>query len=333
MIPGSSYVGAFTLNNPSTGQGQNADSLPLAMALHDAVFDPAVVLTVASTGVGQYVVTGTIPSTYSPGDWVTIVVTSTVAGVTASEILASFQLTGPITVPSSPTVGPASPPPEVLGQVYCTDEDLAVRASGDFGVLCPDWQRTAYAVDGAFDPADLWTLTSPSTDFGGAGVQPRQVIDLQKPVTTFRGGHALLGVDSVNGTSITLHRLGSSSSVGAPPSPIGGLTGVQFSINTLGPQIEEESFILNRRYNIDPTIPSRRPTDMSDMRELRYACVLGTLYKRYSAETRNDREDFAFKAKSIYQELTEVYARLEIRWASAVIGQDKTNWFSTRIER
>ena len=31
-----------------------------------------------------------------------------------------------------------------LDRVYATDENIAIRRSGDFAVLCPDWQKLAY---------------------------------------------------------------------------------------------------------------------------------------------------------------------------------------------
>ena len=37
--------------------------------------------------------------------------------------------------------------PDRLAIVYATDENLAIRASGDFAVLCPDWQKLAYGTD------------------------------------------------------------------------------------------------------------------------------------------------------------------------------------------
>jgi len=200
-------------------------------------------------------------------------------------------------------------------------------------VLCPQWQTIASSTDGAFDPSDLWTLTSATIDFSAAGVQPQMVVQLQKPSSTYKGTGQFLTVDTVAGNSLGLRRLGAASQQGSPPGPVGGLTGIQFLIATLNPQIEEESFIINREWNIDPTLPGRQPGDVGDLRDLRYACVLGVLFKRYMAETREDRGDFNLKAKSFYQELSEVKARLTVRWAAAPAGSEYTNRFNTRLAR
>ncbi len=72
---------------------------------------------------------------------------------------------------------------------------------------------------------------------------------------------------------------------------------------------------------------------MTEIRVLRRATVLAVLLQRYVSETREDRSDFALKAKLIREELGEVYDRLTIRWAAAVIGQNETNFFTTRIVR
>ena len=223
--------------------------------------------------------------------------------------------------------------PAVLSTVYATDENLAIRAAGDYAVLCPEWQKLAGAVDGAFAPGDPWTLASASTDFAAAGVAPQNVVLLRGPKPAFKGGGELLAVDSAAAGSVTLRRLGLPAGAGLPPATAAGLSGVDFWIASFGPQIEEESFILNRRFAIDPATPGRQPADLNDLRDLRYACVLGVLYKRYATEVRTPGSDFALKAAAIREELGEVYARLTLRWSAATVGQDATNWFSTRLVR
>lgn len=225
------------------------------------------------------------------------------------------------------------PPNEILSQVYATDENIAVRAAGDFGVLCPAWQQLAFGTDGVFSSDDLFALTSASVDFVAAGVHPQHVMCLEQPTTVYKGQATIAAVDTVDTNSVTLRRLGKGSAGGSPFSPTGGLTSVQFRIVTLDPQIEEETFILNRRFAIDPNTPGRQPSDMNDLRDLRYACVMGVLSKRYQAETREERGDFAAKAKRCREELEEVYARLTITWSSSTLGQNTTQWFSTRIVR
>ena len=86
--------------------------------------------------------------------------------------------------------------PDQLATVYATDENIAIRASGDFTMLCPDWQKLAYGTDGAFAAGAPWVLTSASVDFAVAGVTTQHVVLLRKPSTVFKGSGELLAVDS-----------------------------------------------------------------------------------------------------------------------------------------
>jgi hypothetical protein len=225
------------------------------------------------------------------------------------------------------------PPPAQLTTVYATDESIAIRASGDFSILCPDWQKLAYGNDGVFAAGSPWVLTSPSVIFNAAGVTSQHVVLLKKPSTAFKGGGELLAVDSAVGGSITLRRLGANLNQGQPPAPAAGLSGVEFLIATLDPQIEEASFDLNRRHAIDPNIGGRTPGNLYDLRDLRQACVLTVLAQRYAAETRGDHGDFALKLTGVKQELSEVLARIQLRWCTSGADTRSTNWFSTRIVR
>ncbi len=62
---------------------------------------------------------------------------------------------------------------------YATDEDIALRASADFSLLCPRDQKVAAGSDGAFSTSDPWTLTSASADFNALGVAAGQVVQLR----------------------------------------------------------------------------------------------------------------------------------------------------------
>ena len=189
-------------------------------------------------------------------------------------------------------------PPQTT-PVYATDEDIAVRATGDFITLCPAWQQMAAGTDGYFSAAAGWVLNSTATDFGANGVAPNQVVVLSGPKSTFPGSGQLLAIDSVSGNAITLRRLHQDLNVGNPPGPAAGLTGVTFSINTMGPQIEEVSYDLKQRFGIDENITFRYSTWIYDLRVLRMATILTVLKQRYRAETRTERGDFALKANSI----------------------------------
>jgi len=219
-----------------------------------------------------------------------------------------------------------------LSIVYACDEDVAVRATGDFAVLTPAWQKTAFGTDGVFSPEAPWTLTSATVDFEEAGVTPGHVVSLRKPSSLFKGAGELLAVTSTSGKNLTLRRIGARAGAGAPPSPAAGVSGVEFMIATMGPQIEEASFDLNRRFNIDPRVPGRSPDALYDRRELRAACVLTVLAQRYSAEIRGGEGDFPLKLRRINTELSETLARLDVRWSAARAGRE-TSMFSTRITR
>jgi hypothetical protein len=220
-----------------------------------------------------------------------------------------------------------------LAVTYATDENIAIYASGDFAMLCPDWQKLAYGVDGVFSSGSPWLLSSASVNFATAGVTAQHVVLLKKPAPVFKGSGELLAVDSATAQGVVLRRLGASLGIGQPPSPSAGVTGVEFLIATLDPQIEEASFDLNRRLWIDPNVAGRTTDDIYDLRDLRQACVLTVLAQRYAAETRGNQGDFALKLTQVRQELGEVLARLTLRWGQSGTDRHSTNWFSTRIVR
>jgi hypothetical protein len=223
--------------------------------------------------------------------------------------------------------------PDPLAVTYAADENIAIYASGDFAMLCPDWQKLAYGTDGAFNTGAPWLLTSASVNFAAAGVTGQHVVLLRKPASVFKGSGELLAVDSATNQGVVLRRLGAGLNTGQPPGPPAGVTGVEFLIATLDPQIEEASFDLNRRFWIDPNIAGRTPGDIYDLRDLRQACVLTVLAQRYAAETRGNQGDFALKLTQVKQDLSEVLARLTLRWGQSGTDRNSTNWFSTRIVR
>jgi hypothetical protein len=223
--------------------------------------------------------------------------------------------------------------PTQTSPVYCSDEDIAVRASGDFITLCPSWQQMAYGADGAFAPSAPWVLTSSSVNFGTNGVAPNQVVWLSAPKTQYPGGGQLLAIDSVSGSSITLRRLHKDLNVGQPPAPAAGLTSVTFTINTLDPQTEEASFDLKRRFGIDENITFRYSSWIYDLRDLRMATVLQVLKDRYRSETRVERGDFALKANSISRALDEVLDRVQVRWGPYGNSAEPSTVFGCKITR
>ncbi len=223
--------------------------------------------------------------------------------------------------------------PQLTSPVYATDEDIAVRAGGDFTTLCPGWQQMAFGTDGFFLPGTPWILNSTATNFAANNVMPNQVVVLSQPKSQFPGGGVLLAVDSVNGNSLTLRRLYKDLNVGQPPAPAAGLSGVTFAINTFDPQIEEASFDLKRRFGIDENIVDRTSSWIYDLRDLCAATVLTVLFARYSQEARSDRGDFPRKIEQTKIELEQVLARVQIRWGPLGNSAEPATLFSCKLSR
>lgn len=222
---------------------------------------------------------------------------------------------------------------------YATDEDIALRASGDFTILCPKDQKLAAGGDGVFASPDLWTLTSSAVDFSAYGLTAGKIVQLTRPLTIYKPPGESLVIVSVAPNAVTLRRKGQESSVGQPPSPATGLSGVEFSITTLGPQIESASYDLNRRFGIDDLVAGRRISELYDAREVREATVLTVLYRQYlsmSREAGEQRDNFAAKAQAVKSELDDLLARVIIHWLPTNIpgGTELvTTRFSTRLVR
>jgi hypothetical protein len=217
--------------------------------------------------------------------------------------------------------------------VYATDEDILVKASGDFVTLAPSWQCMAKGQDGAFGNGSPWVLSSASVNFETNGVKPNQVVALTAPKSQYPGGGDLLAIDSVSGSSITLRRSHKDLNVGQPPAPSVGLTGVAFSILTYDPQIEEASFDIKRRFGIDENITFRDSSWIYDLRDLRLLTVLTVLYDRYTAELRSDRGDWVRKMGHIRNLKDEITDRVQVRWGPYGNSAEPATVFSCKISR
>lgn len=226
-----------------------------------------------------------------------------------------------------------------LSTVYATDEDIALRVAADFSILCPKDQKLAAGVDGVFDSSDRWTLRSASVDFSNLGPSAGQVVLLTKPIASFKPQGEALAIVSTAPGAVTLRRKGLLPQVGQPPAPSSGLAGVEFSITTLGPQIEDASYSLNRRFGIDDLVAGRQASSLYDPREVREATVLTVLCRQYlslSREAGQDGDGFAAKAAAFKQELDDLLARAELHWKPAnATGNTElsTSRFSTRLVR
>ncbi len=223
--------------------------------------------------------------------------------------------------------------PEQTTPVYCTDEDILVRAGGDFVVLCPPWQQMGAGLDGVFGAGSPWVLTSASVSFAANGVGPNQVVWLTAPKSQYPGGGQILAIDSVQGNSITLRRPHQDLYVGQPPGPPAGLTAVAFAINTLDPQIEEASFDIKRRFGIDENMTNRTSTWIYDLRDLRMATVLMVLFDRYTQESRGQKGDFETKIDRVRQQLDDVLARVQVRWGPFGNSAEPSTLFGCKVSR
>jgi hypothetical protein len=219
---------------------------------------------------------------------------------------------------------------------YANDEDIALRASADFAILCPKDQCLAYGTDGAF--SDPWTLTSQSVDFRANGLAPGLIVRLTQPVSLYKPPGEAFAVVSVAPNTVVLRRKGQAAGVGQPAG-LAQSSGVEFTAATLGPQIVRASYDLNRRYGIDDLIAGRRPCDLFDPQEVREATVLTVLYRQYLEMSRGPQETadtFASKSQMYKQELDDLLARTVVHWAASRVVpsvSQSTSRFSTRISR
>jgi hypothetical protein len=225
-----------------------------------------------------------------------------------------------------------------ISTTYATDEDIALRASADFALLCPRDQKVASGSDGVFSPATPWVLTSATADFQALGVMPGHVVQVQAAGAGQGSTADCLAVVGTAPGSVTLRRKGQSAGVGMPPGPSTGGGGVKFQVTTFGPQIALATDDINRRFGITNGLyPGRSPSVLSDPGELRDAVVLTVLYRRYldaSREVAGPADSFAAKARAIKAELDDLLARLTLHWNRACddLGPPTTR-FSTRMSR
>jgi hypothetical protein len=227
----------------------------------------------------------------------------------------------------------------VVSTRYATDEDIAIRASADFTILCPKDQRLAWGNDGQFSTNTPWVLTSAAVDFQAYGVAPGHVVLLTQPTPSFKPPGELFAVVAVAPNAVTLRRRGQPAGIGLPPGPAAGLSQVEFSVTTLGPQVALASYDLNRRFGIDDLIAGRRPCDLFDPNEVREAAVLTVLYRQYTDMGRGaggDVDAFTAKARLYRQELDDLLARTVVHWLPApgdTASNPSSGRFSTRLSR
>lgn len=221
-----------------------------------------------------------------------------------------------------------------LATVYCTDEDIALRATVDYVNIVPRWQKLASGTDGAFAlSTGAWTLASATVNFADVGLQPGHVVALTGPRSLFPGLGELFAVDSVGaGGSVTLRRCGQVAGIGQPP---GGTfpTGVSFAVYTFGPQIDIASYDANKFFGIDPNFNDRKPGNLYDTRELQQFVVLSVLRRAYIAVDKETTGDYERKLGLVTQELNDLQSRLTVHWGSLQQLDTPNNLFSARLRR
>jgi len=224
-----------------------------------------------------------------------------------------------------------------LASVYASDEDVCIRAYADFATLVPKDQVLASGNDGVFDPSDLWTLTSASSDFTAQGLAVGHVVQITGPAPDFKAAGSLFAVGVVATNALTLRRLGKGDGIGLPPCSSGGLNGVTFAVRTFDPQIEDASFEINQKFGIDPSWATMAPDAVDNLRVLRQATVLTVLARAYATSSHAKNGDFDVKAITSKQALSDALATVEIRWTKSLgVGASlppPTSRFSTRIGR
>lgn len=234
---------------------------------------------------------------------------------------------------------PTGSGPIATSPVYCSDEDVFVRCTGDFAIIAPQSQQLAAGIDGYFNANDQWRLNSATNDFQLQGVQAQNIVWLKGPNQAFRGSGIFMAVDSVAGTSMVLRRPNAGLYVGMPPVSVDGLTGVTFEIQTLYPQIEEASYQLKQvKFMIDEAIAYRSSNWIykgaeDNYRILRSLCVLQVLIDRYTAEIREERGDFELKRRTFGAEHKELMGKVQVKWGPYGNSAEPTDIFSTRLGR
>ena len=223
---------------------------------------------------------------------------------------------------------------------YATDEDIALRASADYTLLCPRDQKVAVGLDGVFLPGNAWLLGSPTVDFQGRGVQAGQVIQLTRAGSGLRPGEEGFVIVSATTDGVIVRRKGMPEGAGEPPSPPDGLTNVEFKVLTFRPQIDMATYELNRRFGIGSGPGCIGVIPLVDVKGLRDATVLTVLSRQYFAMSRElgrgpdlPSDTFANKATAIRAELDDVLARLTLHGDSSPYGPGPTTRFSTRMSR
>lgn len=187
------------------------------------------------------------------------------------------------------------------------DEDVAIKAAGDFAVLVPAHQRAAHGTDGTLDG---WTLaTSASlTGLGGGHV----VVVQTGGGGAWRDVLAVESVDTDAGT-VTLRRIGMDAGDGPPPIPPAGTATVTFYAPTARPQIAQATRTILRRFGFADYAAIAAALDgdgdAEDFRDLATLDVLiSLLWTQHRAGS--SEENFHTKYRDLIEERKALAAEL-----------------------
>jgi hypothetical protein len=189
---------------------------------------------------------------------------------------------------------------------YCSDEDIAIKALGDYATLMSRAMRLAYGADGVFVSGNRWLLKSASNDFAAQGVPEGAVCTIS--INGKRENEVIYAAASASAEGLTLRHLGLPAGVGLPPAPIAGATNVAFDVKTCLPSIAEQTRILNQLYRV-PALNSLQVAS-----DFKRACVLLVLIDLFGTQTRegeNGDDNWGRKMRSASDELTALYTTLD----------------------
>jgi hypothetical protein len=89
--PGNAFTASFTVAS-STGAATDADTLPTGVLYRNGAADTDVTVTITNQATGVYKLACTIPSGYSAGDVISVLISASVAGVAVKQFVAETRL-------------------------------------------------------------------------------------------------------------------------------------------------------------------------------------------------------------------------------------------------
>lgn len=200
--------------------------------------------------------------------------------------------------------------------LFCTDEDVAVRAAGDFGQMVPKFTVVARGADGTIDAADAWLLVS-ACPFQQTGIGPGHVLVWRYgPNQVNAVASQIYGVVAAEPGGLRLRQLGSDDVVpGMPPDPA---TGVPFAAPTVRPQIQRATRDLMFMFQVASL------DQLESLDDFRSACEL-LVYLRLlvtMAQGASNRDAWLEKYRLMKLDWDRTLEALGSIYGPATLGQD-----------